>query len=279
MAQSGNGSVGRPIVPREHGAWAVLYGAFLAGVGVAGEAGAPVLLLLLAVTAAVLANGPLGLLLRPEAVAARPAERRRVWTWLLAYGALFGVTALPLLLVYRMAFLLPLGMGAAGFLLLRATLVRGREDRSLAGELLGTAGLTLAGPVAHAVAAGGVQPVGILLWLLLFLFFASGVFYVRMRIRGMLAGRQGLPVPRPPAFWSCLGYHLLLLAAIPTLAILELVPWAICLAYAPVLWRAAVGLRRHHVVLPLKRLGWSEVAQTAAFVLLLVGALRLAPLG
>ncbi len=38
--------IGRPIVPKEHGAWAVIYGAFLAGVGVAGQVTPPVILFL-----------------------------------------------------------------------------------------------------------------------------------------------------------------------------------------------------------------------------------------
>lgn len=278
--EKGRSTLGRPIVPKEHGAWAVLYGAFVAGVGVAGQVTFSVGLFFVAVTAAALANGPLTILVRPATSLAWQADQGRALAWLAAYGAVFVLAVLPLFLVYRLTFLTVFGMGAACFLLFRAYLLRGRDDRSLEGELLGTAGLSMVGLAAHAVAARAVEPTGALLWLLLFLFFASGVFYVRMRIRGMLARRQGTAPGQQTAFWSCLAYHLVLLVALPLLAALHVVPWATLLAFAPALWRAAAGLRRQQAHLDLKRLGWSEVAQTLVFLLLLVATLRLpAPLG
>jgi hypothetical protein len=266
-------AVGRPIAPKEHGAWAVLYGAFLAGVGVAGRLTVPVMLLLGVVTLLAFANGPLAGLVRFPRGEADSDERRNAVVWLALYGfgALMG--AVPLLAVYRMVFLLPFGMAAACFFVLRAFLVREGDDRSLPGELIGTAGLTLVGPVAHAVAVGEVQAVGALLWLLLALFFASGVFYVRMRIRAMLARRKGTPAVSSRARWSCLVYHALLLVLIPALAAANLMPWAVLLAFAPALWRAAAGLRRRDAPLNLKRLGWSEVGFTLTFVVLLIVAL------
>jgi hypothetical protein len=261
--------VGRPIVPKEHGAWAVLYGAFLAGVGVAGRLNVPVMLLLGAVTLLAFANGPLVLMLRPAGGHAPAPERRRALAWTAIYAAGAAACLVPLLTLYRMTFLLPLGMAAACFFVFRAFFVREGDDRSLAGELVGTAGLTLVGPTAHAVTVGGAQPVGVVLWLLLILFFSSGVFYVRMRIRVMLAQRKGAPAVSSRARWSCVVYHVLLLMLVPALAAGNLIPWAVLLAFAPALWRAAVGLRRRETILNLKRLGWSEVGLTAAFVLLL----------
>ena len=79
--------------------------------------------------------------------------------------------------------------------------------------------IAAAGPIVGAITAAtfwGWLPA--LLWLLLLLFFASGVFYVRMRIRGMLARRQGISPGWRTAFWSCLAYHLVLLVGLPVLA-------------------------------------------------------------
>jgi hypothetical protein len=265
----GERTVGQPIVPKEHGAWAVLYGAFLGGVGVAGRMTIPAILLLGAVTLLVMANGPLGLILRPAGSRTPPQERRRAAGWLLVYlaGALACVT--PLLSFYRMTFLLAFGGAAAGFFVLRVLLVRQGNDRTLLGELIGTAGLALVGPAAHAAAVGDVQSRGAVLWLLLCLFFASGVFYVRMRIRVMLAQRKRAAAASDSARWSCLVYHALLLVLVPALAAGNLIPWTVLLPFAPPLWRAAAGLLRRDAPLNLRRLGWSEVSLTAAFVLLL----------
>lgn len=265
MHQANRRGVGRPIIPKEHGAWAVLYGAFLAGVGVAGRLTLPSVLLLGAVTFLAFANGPLVVLLRPTG-SPPVVERRRAGSWLFAYAVGALLCAAPLIIHYRMTFLLPFGMAAACFVLLRSFLVREGDDRTLPGEVVGTVGLTLVGPTAHAVAAGEAQTTGAVLWLLLALFFASGVFYVRMRIRVVLAQRRGVSTVSRRARWSCLAYHVFLLILVPALAAVGVVPWAILVAFAPALWRAAAGLRRRDAALDIKRLGWSEVGLTAAFV-------------
>ena len=269
----GEGPIGRPIVPREHGAWAVLYGAFLAGIGVAGRVTLPVILLLGVVTCLAFANGPLVLILRSAGSRAPSTERGRVFFWLVAYATGAVMCLAPLLALYHMTFLFPFAMTAACFLILRAFFVWQGDDRSLPGELIGTAGLALVGPTAHAVAVNGAQPIGALLWLLLTLYFAGGVFYVRMRIRLMSARRKGAPTVSNRARWSCGVYHVFLLVLIPALAAVNVVPWAVLLAFAPALWRAAVGLRRQDAALNVRRLGWSEVGLTVAFVLILVVSL------
>ncbi len=273
MTDIGARAIGRPIVPKEHGAWAVLYGAFLAGIGVAGRLTVPVVLLLGAVTLLAFANGPLTLILRPAKAEAPGDGRRRAAVWLSIYAAGAVACLTSLLVVYRMGFLLPFGMATACVFVLRAFFVREGDDRSLPGELIGTAGLTLVGPAAHAVALHGAQPASAMLWLLLFLFFASGVFYVRMRIRVMIAERKGAATTSGPARRWCLFYHAFLLVLVPALAAGELIPWGVLLAFAPAIWRAAFGLRRRDAALNLRRLGWSEVGLTLAFVLVLIVAL------
>ena len=118
-----------------------------------------------------------------------------------------------------------------------------------------------------------MQPIGAVLWLLLALFFAGGVFYVRMRIRVMIAHRKGAMAASGPARWWCILYHVFLLLLVPALAAGNLIPWAVLLAFAPAIWRAAVGLRRREATLNLRRLGWSEVGLTVAFVLILIVSL------
>ncbi|HSB71678.1 MAG TPA: YwiC-like family protein [Candidatus Methylomirabilis sp.] len=265
-------AMGRPIVPKEHGAWAVLYGAFLAGVGVAGRMHLPVLLLLVGITASAFANGALTILLRPAAGPAHAARKRRALAWSLVYGGLAVTALVPLLMVYRMTFLIPFAVGATFFVLLRALLIRGKDDRSLVGELLGTAGLSMVVAVTHAVSVSEVRPVGLILWVLVFLFFASAVFRVRTRLHGMFVRQRGVRAADPGRVQSVV-YHIMLILVIPLLAVLHVIPWVVLFAFAPAVWRAASGLRDDgEAPLDVMRLGWSEVALTTAFVLLLIGA-------
>lgn len=270
-------SVGRPIAPREHGVWAVLYGSFLVGVGVAGRVTLPAALLLVGITAAVFANGSLSILARWSAKDGQRERRRHALIWFMLYGAIAAAAFGPLLVVFRMAFLLLFGVGAACFLLLRMFLIREGDDRTLIGELIGAAGLTMVGPVTHAVSVGEVQAISLILWLLLFLFFASGVFYVRMRVHSMVSQRKGASASNRE-WWPCVAYHVFLIIVIPTLLWVRVVPWPAFLAYAPAVWRAAAGLSRKAARLDLRRLGWSEVALAAAFVVILIAAFRLTPL-
>ncbi len=269
--------MGQPVVPKEHGAWAVLYGAFLVGVGVAGRVTVPVVLFLVGITAAAFANGCLAVLARRATGLAQEERRRHALAWLLTYGAVAVAALGPLLVVFQMVFLLPFGVGAAIFLVMRAFLIRGRDDRTLMGELVGAAGLTMVGAASHAVAVGEVRPIGAVLWVLLFLFFASGVFYVRMRIHGMIAQRKGIASDTNPAFWPCLLYHAFLVVLILVMFLLHVVPWPVLLAFVPALWRAAAGFRHEKGRLDVRRLGWSEVAMASTFVLLLIAAFRINP--
>jgi len=270
--------MGRPIVPREHGVWAVLYGSFFEGAGVAGRVTLPVVLFLVGITAAAFANGSLSILARSNADEVQRERRGHALTWFVLYGAVAATALLPLLFLFRMTFLLPFGMGAAFLLLLRAYLIREGDDRTLIGELVGAAGLTMVGAVAHAVGLGEVRPISAVLWLLLFLFFASGVFYVRMRVHELATRRRGATPGSNPVRWPCVVYHALLIIVVPALFLARLVPWQVLLAFAPAVWRAAAGLNQEETRLDLRRLGWSEVALALAFVILLIAAFRLNPL-
>ncbi len=136
----------------------------------------------------------------------------------------------------------------------------------------------MVGPVAHAVGVGEVRPISAVLWLLLFLFFASGVFYVRMQVHGMIAQRkEGVPASNPE-WWPCVLYHMQLILVVPALFLARVIPWPVLMAFAPAVWRAATGLNRQETRLDLRRLGWSEVAVATAFVIILIAAFRLSPL-
>lgn len=51
---------------------------------------------------------------------------------------------------------------------------------------------------------------------------------------------------------------------VPALAVGTLIPWAVLVAFAPTLWRAAAGLHRRDATLNIRRLDWSEVGLTAS---------------
>ena len=79
--------------------------------------------------------------------------------------------------------MIPLGAAAAGLLMWNAGQAAKREERTVATELIGIAGLTLTATAAYYVGTMRWDAIALYLWAANALYFASSVFYVRYRVR------------------------------------------------------------------------------------------------
>jgi hypothetical protein len=120
-------------------------------------------------------------------------------------------------------------------------------------QLLAVAGLTLTAPAAWYAATGRLD---YRLWLLNALYFAGGIFYVKMHIATAIARKPSSR--RPVAIYY------------GALAVVAALWWPVGLAFAPVIVRAFVGLVRVSPRLQIKRLGWTEVCYSMLFAGLVV---------
>lgn len=292
-------------LPREHGAWGALLIPFLTTAAIARRADAPVVLCLAAAFLFYLARHPLELLLAPQAQRfyrgggrraegngtgeAGPVEKglasRTLIGWFALYATLGTLAGLPLLLIFERQALLVLAVIAAVFFILRVILLRRRAERSLLGEWLVVPGLTLTAPAAWVAATGTLDRTALLLWLLHTLFFSSGIFYVKFRIRALQRKAPFESLWQRLAFaGDLITYHLLMLvfaAAVVHIgrsANLLIAPrgpvhwagWIALLPFLPVSLRAlarVVWLGRRFEI---KRVGWTEVAHALVFAALLV---------
>lgn len=285
----------RLLLPLEHGAWGVLLVPYLATAAIARRADGAVVLCLAALFLLYLARQPLELLLAPQAMryyARRPTvreaaapTRHALWAWFLVYGTGVALVGLPLLIVFHRFSLLILAAIAAVFFVLRIYFLRRRQERSLAGEWLVVPGLTLGAPAAWIAATGMLDATAFLLWLLHTLFFSSGIFYVKFRIR-VLERKQ--PVG---TFWQrvvfardLIAYHLLMLVfAVSVVHIgwasnLHVAPrgpehwsgWIAALPFLPAAVRALTRVVWFGGRFEIRRLGWTEVAHSLVFGALLV---------
>ena len=256
-------------LPREHGAWAVLYGPFVVGVAAAGRFGAPEAILLATVTAVFLAREPAAKLVRASRHGV-PASLKRVATlWIVVCLAAAAAGAAVLVLGYDRLHLLALGAVVLPAAFLHLYLTGDRRDRSLGAEFLGVLALTTTGPAAWYTAVGSLGWEALLLWLLSAGYFLSGLFHVRMAISRFA---------RPQAFASnrlrSLAYHAFLAGALIYGLLTEWISPTAILAYLPVLVRAVVGMIHVPARLNIKRVGYLEVAFTVVFVVLCSLALR-----
>ena len=245
-------------LPREHGAWAMLYIPFVLGVLVAGRATAATGLLLLAVSALFISRESLLAWMRARRQTRPAGEAGR---WLLGYLGIAAAAGAPLLLAYRFPFLLP--MGAAGLLLLLLNGTQGAQlaERSIRNELLAIAAMTMTAPAAFAVSHGRWTATALWLWALSLIYFASSVFYVKLRVAGLHA--KGDP---GPARRNCFYFHAALLAALLLLCATSALPPLAVAAFLPALGRSFWSLARPAARADLQRAGWLEVAYSLIFL-------------
>ncbi len=248
-------------VPKEHGAWALVYGP-LAGATLAfGVLDARLALLFLAATAFFVSHEPLARLARlaPQAAA---SERRARWkAWAFAYiGA--GVLAGVCLIQFWALPLLPWMAAAIGPLFaLHLRFVARRSERETAGELLGVFGLTATAPVTYYVFQQRLDWLALGFWVLNLLYFASGIFFVKMTVSRHVGKTEAARRVR-----DCLGYHLLLLPLAAAVGLTMGKPVTAAAAMTPIVARALIGIWRPPARLSLKRVGYREVIFTILFV-------------
>ena len=263
-------------LPDEHGAWALWLGPFLAGWGVAGGGDLPLLWCLLGILFLFMARHTLTIAVRAYS-GRRPREQGPVaaaWTVLyLAAAAFFAL----MLLQAGSGLLLRLALPAVPMLGWQLWLVSRRRQRQMVVELVGCGVLALAAPAAHIAATGHGSPTAAWLWLLTWLYAATSIVYVYLRLHQRRLSEvppldERLSQGRGALRWGAAALVVVTVAALTDqIPPLTLFPFLVHQAWIiGGTLRPAVGVRP-------SRIGFAQVAATALFVLLLVGAWRLSP--
>ena len=169
------------LLPPEHGGWFLFLGPFLLGALVAARPNLDLLILLCLSLAAFIARQPLTISVK--ALSGRRA-RSDLAPALYALGAIGVVVAVLFsFLVWRgHLYLLWLGLAALPVLVWQMILVTSRQERQLGIELVGTGALSLTAPAAYWVSLGTYDARGWWLWALSWLYAASAIVYVYMRL-------------------------------------------------------------------------------------------------
>jgi hypothetical protein len=159
--------------------------------------------------------------------------------------------------------LVPVGVAGIALLLINGRQATRLEERSVGGELLAIGGLTLTAPAAYYTALGVWDKTALWLWFLSAFYFASSVFYIKLRIYGLN--------PRKQEDWrrlrlSCTVYHLSLLAALLAMIVYGHLGLMALMAFAPVLARAFWRLLKPVRQINLMRAGLLEIAYSLTFL-------------
>lgn len=262
----------KQMLPKEHGTWAMLLAPWVVGCGVARHVDRPALLSLAAILMFFLGQNQMMNWVRlhfanqPDANALRRTELLLltfVLTGIVVVSPLWAIDKLHGLIYFAALALLLTGVALL--------LVRKRKDRSMAGQILAAAGLSLSAPLAYYAATLRLDHKAAVLWLVNFFFFLGGVIYIQMKIDALTKRRplQSIFDRFRFAAWTLVIDSLVVLAAFGSLRWSSISTWA-TLAFAPTAIQAVVGTIRLDHPAVLKRVGIISTFHSILFVVLFI---------
>jgi hypothetical protein len=263
------------VVPREHGAWGMLLVPLATGAAVGlmrGGQAVPLMVFAVAAMAVFWLRTPLESWLGTTPMRAQTAgERRALLVFLLSLSVVAAVMFAALFWDGRNRELLPLGAIAVLAFAGQAGLKKLSRRLRMAAQVAGALGLTATAPAAYCVVTGKFDSTAAALWLANWLFAGDQIHFVQLRIHAARAQGAGEKLRRGRAL---VAGQVGLAAALIVAARLEWLPWLALLAFVPVFVRGLTWFVRSAQPLAVRRLGWSELAQSVLFGALLIVAFR-----
>ncbi|MGD1080699.1 MAG: YwiC-like family protein [Candidatus Sulfotelmatobacter sp.] len=286
------------ILPREHGAWGLLLAPMVTGAGVAFHESnhlLPVLLLLVAALALFWLRTPVESLLGTSAMRAQTTDERRVVGALIAgLGAVAALALGALLWKWQNPLLWLIGAAAVAAFIGQALLklawrqpprlssqgeARRSSSKQLAqrirmlSEIVGTIGLTASGPATYYVITGKFGATAWMLWLANLIFAGNQIHYVQLRIHtARIEGRRA----KFARGWTFAVGQLVMAVLLAAACAHGMMPWIALIAFVPLLFRGWFYFLQSPKPLQVRRLGWNELSQAAAFCILFIAAFALA---
>jgi len=258
------------IVPREHGAWGLLFVPLFTGFAAGFAPEYRIWSLLLFTVCAVslfFLRTPIESLLGIGSMVARTSgERRTALVASAGFGLLASACLIVLIWKERYSALLVLGAVIGCTFVLQAVLRRlGRSTRMIS-QVVGAIGLTCAAPAAYYIGTGHLDIRAFVLWAVNWIFAGNQIHFVQLRIRAARATTFTERFERGRLFFIAQ------LALLPVLVLAslsrKLTPLMI-IAFVPAVLRGSQWFFRKAEPLDVKRLGWSEMKHGLAFGILL----------
>ncbi len=270
------------MIPREHGAWAMLLVPFFVGTGVSNKIGLEAFLLLLTTLSLFLARQPVIEIVRSISRKRPETEDKSLNPLVPSFRSLVScllslvVFGLPLLFIYNRWWLIPLGALGLLLLLFQIYLQTLHLERETWAEIAAIAGMSLTGPAAYYVSGNALDITAFSLWLLPSLYSGANVFYVKLRVRQ----RSLRELPNKAGQKFAIGGNaaismVLVGATIGVLTFLKLIPPLTLLAFSPLLLKTLWAILASRAPSSIKRVGYFEIAHSLLFTFLLIMAYRL----
>lgn len=228
----------KPLMPKQHGAWAMLIVPFMLGVA----AGTP------SVWHVPLFIGWLLLYLSSYPLLMVMKNKRKAFhmKWFIGYfGSALLILAIP---IYLHPYIILIGLGAIPFFAVNIFFARQNNERSLWNDLSAISILSFGSIASYYVGTHTLDFAALEAWVFSMLFFIGSTFFVKTLIREK----------RNPTYrWISWGYH------IGLLIVLALVDPVMTIAYIPSLFRA---IWFYGKTLRPMQIGITEIANSAIFL-------------
>jgi hypothetical protein len=185
MRRSGTNPIFRKHVmfPSDHGSWVFLLSPLLIGLVIGGRFTIASALLVIAALAAFLLRQPLTMIVKVRSGRRPRTDLDAALFWTVVYS-LVGLLAVAGLLLLGDGFILLLAVPAIPIFSWHLWLVSRRAERNqMKVELAGSAVLALAAPAAYWVGSGAYDPIGWLIWGLVWMQIAGSIVYTYFRLK------------------------------------------------------------------------------------------------
>jgi hypothetical protein len=255
-------------VPKEHGAWAMLYVSLGVGTAVAGRLSWTTLSLALSATFLFIGRESFGAWWRGFRRRRGSGAAGRVF---MAYLGLSVLSGAPLVLISGLFWVLPFGLLMLALAGINAEQSAWGKHRTARGEIMVIVGLTGSAAAAHYVASGRLEATAFWLWGLTALYFTSSVFFVKALVKAAHS-RDKYRVKR--SMQHCVSYHLFLVGVLAIVLLVRPAPPLVVLAFIPALARTAWRLARPVKKVNLKRIGVLEIVYSLFYAVFLVITFR-----
>lgn len=260
------------VLPKEHGAWAMLLVPYVIGAAVAGGLSAPVVAGALGILVLFLSRPPLTLLIKRRIINGAFGEGAGQLALNFILLASTGIVIFIWLMAAEnlWALLLFIMIGAILFLVHQLLIFKQRE-RSTVPELVGIMLLTLTAPLAYYLAAATLAREAWMLWLLCALYFGASVFYVKMKL-GVKARHRGKPSESKNlrAARSSIAYLFIMAAAVGVMTLAGLAPGLVPVSYLPMATYLLVNIFRPGLISSLMVEGIMQTVLSLSFGILII---------
>lgn len=254
----------KPLIPKEHGAWGMLYVPFFSSFLLLKYIKIEYILFFFLISLFFLSKEPIETFIRT--IKLKNSKGKIFYdsiSLMILYYVFIGFITLLLVFKYRLKLLIYFGIIGLLLLIINIYFVLKKKERTFIGEISAIAGLSLSAPAGYYSLTGSIDFKAIILWILNGIFFISSVFYVKLRVSFFIRNEEKIRKSK----MLCLIYHLFLFLFIVSLILGKKISYFVFFSFMPVIVRGILPLIFEPSRFNIKKIGITELVYSLIFMI------------